>query len=118
MNTTVTKLANNISKLTTEEIDELNTVLINMGIASNIYKYSNGIINNSQSTAYNVYLTSAGDKKILMVKTLKELFGIGLREAKDIIDSIPCLLAEDVSIDIAEAYKNDIESIGGKIEIK
>ncbi len=67
---------------------------------------------------FDVVLTGAGDQKIKVIKVVRELTGLGLKEAKDLVESAPKPVKEAVSKDEAEAAKAKIEEVGGSVEIK
>ncbi len=119
METTVNELARKISKLTQEEIDNLNIILRDKyGFNSNLYKYPAGIISiSNENITYDVHLIKTGSLKLQLLKRIKELFGLGLKEAKDIIDSAPIVLAKETTLSNAEAIKNELEELGATIEI-
>jgi large subunit ribosomal protein L7/L12 len=71
-----------------------------------------------EKTEFNVTLTETGDKKIQVIKVVRELTGLGLKEAKDLVDGAPKVVKEGVSKAEAETIKKKIEEVGGKIEIK
>ncbi len=71
-----------------------------------------------EKTEFNVTLTDTGDKKIQVIKVVRELTGLGLKEAKDLVDGAPKVVKEGVSKAEAETIKKKIEEVGGKIEIK
>lgn len=71
-----------------------------------------------EQTEFAVILKAAGQSKLAVVKLIKELTGIGLREAKDIVDSAPKAVKERVSRDEAAALKNQLEEAGAEIEVK
>ena len=71
-----------------------------------------------EKDAFEVILTSSGDKKIDVLKVVREVTGLGLKEAKDLVDSPPKPLKKDVKKDEAEAIKKKIETAGGKVELK
>jgi large subunit ribosomal protein L7/L12 len=71
----------------------------------------------AKSTA-NVELTDAGANKISVIKAVKEALGLGLKEAKDLVDGVPSMLKENASKDDAAALKAKIEEAGGKITLK
>lgn len=71
-----------------------------------------------EKDSFNVELTSAGDQKIQVIKAVKEALGLGLKEAKDLVDSAPAMLKEEVKKEDAEAMKAKIEEAGGKVELK
>lgn len=67
---------------------------------------------------FDVVLTSEGDKKIAVIKEVRSLTGLGLKEAKDLVESAPKAVLEAVSKDDAEAAKEKIEDAGGSVELK
>ncbi|MBO2522225.1 MAG: 50S ribosomal protein L7/L12 [Clostridia bacterium] len=71
-----------------------------------------------EKTSFDVILASAGDKKIQVIKVVRELTGLGLKEAKDLVDNAPKPLKEGVSKEQAEEIKAKIEEAGGTVEIK
>ncbi len=71
-----------------------------------------------EKSSFTVELTAAGDQKIAVIKAVKAALGLGLKEAKELIDSAPVELKKDVKKDDAEALKKDIEEAGGKVELK
>lgn len=69
-------------------------------------------------TEFDVILKSAGQSKLAVVKLVKELTGLGLKEAKEVVDSAPKAIKEKVSKDEAEALKNQLTEAGAEVEIK
>jgi large subunit ribosomal protein L7/L12 len=67
---------------------------------------------------FDVVLTSSGDKKIQVIKVVRELTGLGLKEAKDLVDGAPKTVKEAVPKAEAEAMKQKLEEAGGSIELK
>lgn len=67
---------------------------------------------------FDVVLTSTGDKKIQVLKVLRELTGLGLREAKDLVDTAPKPIKQGVKKEEAEEIKKKLEAEGAKVEIK
>jgi len=72
----------------------------------------------AEQTEFDVILTSAGDKKIQVIKVVRELTGLGLKEAKALVDEAPKPVKEGVSKDEAEDIKAKIEEVGGTVELK
>lgn len=70
-----------------------------------------------EKTEFDVKLVSAGDKKIQVIKVVRELTGLGLKEAKDIVDGAPKTVKEKVSKTDAEAMKAKLEAEGAKVEV-
>jgi large subunit ribosomal protein L7/L12 len=71
-----------------------------------------------EKTEFAVHLTSAGDKKINVIKVVREVTSLGLKEAKDLVDGAPKLVKEGVSKDEAAAMKKKFEEVGATVEIK
>lgn len=71
-----------------------------------------------EQTAFDVVLTSGGDKKIQVIKVVREVTGLGLKEAKDLVDGAPKTVKEGLSKEDADALKAKIEEAGGKVELK
>ena len=71
-----------------------------------------------EKTSFNVELTSAGDSKIAVIKAVKAALGLGLKEAKELVDSAPAMLKEGMKKEDAEALKAEVETAGGKVELK
>lgn len=71
-----------------------------------------------EATAFNVELTDAGAQKVAVIKAVKEALGLGLKEAKDLVDAVPSMLKEGMKKDDADALKKAIETAGGKVTFK
>jgi large subunit ribosomal protein L7/L12 len=71
-----------------------------------------------EKTEFDVILTAVGDKKIEVLKVVREVTGLGLKEAKDLVDSAPKPVKEKVKKEEAEQMKQKIEAAGAKVEIK
>ncbi|CAH0170293.1 MULTISPECIES: 50S ribosomal protein L7/L12 [unclassified Pseudomonas] len=71
-----------------------------------------------EQTEFNVILAEAGDKKVNVIKAVRELTGLGLKEAKAVVDGAPGIVKEGVSKDEAEAAKKALEEAGAKVELK
>ena len=69
-------------------------------------------------TEFNVILAAIGDKKIEVIKEVRAVTGLGLKEAKDLVEAAPKALKESVSKDEANKIKEQLEKVGAKIEIK
>jgi large subunit ribosomal protein L7/L12 len=72
----------------------------------------------AEQTEFDVVLNTAGDKKIAVIKVVRELTGLGLKEAKDLVESAPKAIKEGVSKDEAEAVKGKLEEAGAQVEVK
>lgn len=71
-----------------------------------------------EKSEFDVMLQSAGDKKINVIKVVREITKLGLKEAKDLVDGAPKLVVEKVSKEEAESIKKKLEDVGASIEIK
>jgi large subunit ribosomal protein L7/L12 len=72
----------------------------------------------AEKTEFDVMLTAAGGQKIQVIKELRGLTGLGLKEAKELVDSAPSAVKEGVSKEDAEAIKEKLEGVGATIELK
>ena len=95
--------AEQLVNLTVKEVSELATIL----------KEEYGI-----EPAFDVVLKAAGAAKLQVVKAVKEHCGLGLKEAKDLVDGAPSTLKEGLSKDDAEALKKALEEAGAEVELK
>lgn len=71
-----------------------------------------------EQTEFTVHLLEAGDKKVNAIKAVREITGLGLKEAKALVDGAPSVIKEDMSKDEAEAAKKTLEEAGAKVELK
>ena len=71
-----------------------------------------------EKTEFAVHLTAAGDKKINVIKVVREVTSLGLKEAKDLVDGAPKVVKEGVSKDEAAAIKKKFEEVGAQVEVK
>ena len=71
-----------------------------------------------EKSTFNVHLADGGVNKIAVIKVVKEVLALGLKEAKDLVDGAPALLKESMKKEEAEEVKKKIETAGGKVELK
>jgi large subunit ribosomal protein L7/L12 len=71
-----------------------------------------------EKSAYNAHLTDAGAAKVQVIKAVKDALGLGLKEAKDLVDAAPTVLKEGLKKEDADKLKAAIEAAGGKVELK
>ncbi|HIX43128.1 50S ribosomal protein L7/L12 [Kurthia sp. 3B1D] len=71
-----------------------------------------------EKTEFDVVLTSAGDSKIKVIKVVREITGLGLKEAKEVVDNAPKALKEGVAAAEAEEIKAKLEEVGASVEVK
>ncbi len=72
----------------------------------------------AEQTEFDVMLTAIGDKKIQVIKVVRSITGLGLKEAKGVVDGVPGPVKEGVSKDEAEDIKGQLEEVGASVEIK
>lgn len=122
----VKKLAEELTKLTVLEVNELKTVLKDeYGIEPAAAAVAvagpaagdAGAAAEDEKSEYTVTLKDAGSQKVAVIKAVKELTGLGLGEAKAIVDGAPAPVKEKVSKDDAEAAKKALEEAGATVEL-
>jgi large subunit ribosomal protein L7/L12 len=77
-----------------------------------------GAVAAEEQTEFDVILASAGDQKIKVIKVVREVTGLGLKEAKELVDNAPKAVKEGVSKEDAEAIKTQLEEVGANVEVK
>ena len=117
--------AEQLVNLTVKEVNELATILKDeYGIEPAAAAVAVAAAGSGDAAAaeekseFDVVLTEAGASKLAVVKLVKELTGLGLKEAKDIVDSAPSPIKEGVSKDEAEGIQKSLEEAGAKVELK
>jgi large subunit ribosomal protein L7/L12 len=118
--------AEQLVNLTVKEVNELATILkdeygIEPAAAAPVMMAggaAEGGAAAEEKTSFDVILKSAGASKLAVVKLVKELTGLGLKEAKEVVDSAPKPLKEGVAKDEAESLKKALEEAGAEVEIK
>ena len=95
----IKKLAEELVNLTVKEVNELAGVL-------------------KEKTSFDVILANAGQAKLQVVKAVKDITGLGLKEAKDLVDGAPKAIKEGVSKEEAEQIKSQLEEAGAEVEVK
>lgn len=71
-----------------------------------------------EKSSFNVQLTDAGAQKVAVIKAVKDALGLGLKEAKDLVDAAPSMLKEGMKKEDADKLKAAVEAAGGKVELK
>jgi large subunit ribosomal protein L7/L12 len=71
-----------------------------------------------EKTEFNVVLAAVGDKKVEVIKAVRAITGLGLKEAKDLVEGAPQNVKEGVSKDEADKFKKELEAAGAKVELK
>lgn len=72
----------------------------------------------AEQTEFDAVLTGVGDQKIQVIKVVRSITGLGLKEAKGVVDGVPSPIKEGVPKDEAESVKNQLEEVGASVEIK
>jgi large subunit ribosomal protein L7/L12 len=123
----LSKLAEQLVNLTVKEVNELAGILkdvhgIEPAAAAPVMMAGGGGGDApaavAEKTSFDVILKSAGASKLNVVKLVKDLTGLGLKEAKDLVDAAPKPLKEGVAKDEAEGLKKTLEEAGAEVEIK
>lgn len=119
-------LAESLVNLTVKEVNELATILKDeygiepaaaaVAVAAPAAGGDAGAA--AEKTSFDVILKSGGQAKLQVVKVVKELTGLGLKEAKDLVDGAPKAVKEGVSKEEAESLKSQLEEAGAEVELK
>lgn len=123
MTTDLNKICDELSALTVVEISELSKMLEEKwGVSAVAAPAAGAPAAGGEAAAeskdsFDVKLTDFGDKKINIIKEVRAITGLGLKEAKDLVESVPGDLKKEVSKDEAEEIKKKIEAAGGKVEL-
>ena len=119
------KIAEDLSNLTVIEAAELSTMLEEkwgVSAAAPVAAAAPGVEGGSaaavEKDSFNVELTSFGDKKINVIKEVRAITGLGLKEAKDLVEGAPNTIKEDLTKDEAEKIKTKLEEAGATVELK
>ncbi|MGL5958332.1 MAG: 50S ribosomal protein L7/L12 [Phocaeicola sp.] len=116
--------AEQLVNLTVKEVNELATILKDeYGIepaaaAVAVAAPAAGAAAAEEKTSFDVVLKSAGAAKLQVVKAVKEVCGLGLKEAKDLVDGAPSVVKEGLAKDEAESLKKTLEEAGAEVELK
>ncbi|EIA08873.1 MAG TPA: 50S ribosomal protein L7/L12 [Flavobacterium sp.] len=117
------QFAEQLVNLTVKEVNELATILkdeygIEPAAAAVVVSGGGDAAAEDVQTEFTVVLKEAGASKLAVVKMVKELTGLGLKEAKDVVDSAPSNVKEGVSKEEAEGLKKSLEEAGAVVELK
>ena len=114
MKENVIDVAKKLARFNESELNDLTSILLQKhDISVTIYRFSPILVNNNCE----LVLLKTGGAKLLLLKTIKDILGIGLREAKDIIDNIPSIIKSNITNGEAEDIKEQLEDCGAKLEI-
>ena len=122
----IKKLAEELVNLTVKEVTELANVLKEeygidpaaAAVAVAAAPAADGGAAAAEKTSFDVILKSAGQAKLQVVKVVKDITGLGLKEAKDLVDGAPKAIKEGVSKEEAEQVKSQLEEAGAEVEVK
>jgi large subunit ribosomal protein L7/L12 len=117
------QFAEQLVNLTVKEVNELATILkdeygIEPAAAAVVVSGGGDAVVEEAQTEFTVVLKEAGASKLAVVKLVKELTGLGLKEAKDVVDSAPSNVKEGVTKEEAEGLKKSLEEAGAVVELK
>ena len=121
--TNLNKIIDELSKLTVVEAAELSKQLeekwgVTAAAPVAAAPAAGGDEAKEEQSEFSVFLTSAGDKKINVIKEVRAFTGLGLKEAKDLVEAAPKEIKKDVSKKDAEEVKKKLETAGAKVELK
>jgi len=114
-------IVDEVEKMSVIELHELVKLLEEkwgVSAAAVVAGPAGGVEAGEEKSAFTVHLASAGEQKIAVMKVVKEVLGLGLKEAKDLVDGAPVMLKEAVKKEEAEEIKKKIDEVGGKVELK
>ena len=122
----IKKIAEELVNLTVKEVNELATILKEeygiepaaAAVAVAAAPAAGGAEAAAEKTSFDVILKSGGAAKLQVVKAVKELTGLGLKEAKDLVDGAPKAVKEGVSKEEAESLKAHLEEAGAEVQVK
>lgn len=121
------EIINSISKMTILELVDLIKEIekkFNISASVNTFRQDVGVDSAKQEskveekTLFTVVMSGYGDDKINIIKKVRTILNLGLKEAKDFVESLPALIKKDISKSEAESIKKDLEASGAKIELK
>ena len=127
MATDTAKVLETLGKMTVLELVELKnaieeewgvTAAAPMAVAAAPAAGGDGAAAEEEKDSFDVVLTAAGDKKIQVIKVVRAITGLGLKEAKDVVDGAPNAVKEGVTKDEAEKMKGELEEAGASVELK
>ena len=125
MSATIEKIVEDISKLTAVELSDLKkaleekfdvTAAAPMGMPMMMPSAAAEPV--EEKTEFNIVLKETGPEKLKVIKVVREITGLGLKEAKDLVDGAPNTIKENAHKAEAEEIKKKIEEVGGKVELK
>lgn len=127
MATDTAKLVEQLGKMTVLELVELKnsleeewgvTAAAPVAVAAAAPAGGDGAAAAEEQTAFDVVLTGAGDKKIQVIKVVRAITGLGLKEAKDLVDGAPNAVKEGINREEADSIKAQLEEAGASVEVK
>ena len=121
MKDNIKDITRKISRLSSSDLSELESALMENGISATMYRFSpieSMWDDNPEEKKCYLVLLHCGNRKLMVVKTLKEVFGWGLKEAKTIADEAPTLITKLMSVSKAEAIEEKLEAIGARTELR
>jgi large subunit ribosomal protein L7/L12 len=126
-NTAIEEIVNKISELSAMDLADLSkaiqekfgvTAAAPIAMAPGAMAAAGGAAEAEEKTEFDVVLNAAGDKKIQVIKAVRELTSLGLKEAKDLVESAPVKVKESLAKEDAEKAKAKLEEAGAVVEIK
>ena len=116
------KIVSEIEKMSVIDLNELVKVFeAKFGVSATAIaapSTGSGQVAEEEKSSFAVELTDSGANKIAVIKVIKEVLALGLKEAKDLVDAAPSVLKPDMKKEEADAFKAKIEEAGGKVTLK
>lgn len=117
----INEIIDAVKELTILELNELVTACeeeFGVSAAAGVMVAAGPAVEVEEKTEFDVELTETGSEKIKVIKAVRELTGLGLKEAKDVVEGAPKIIKEGLSKDDAEAVKAKLEEVGAKVTLK
>ena len=123
MSLTKEDIINAIAEMSVKDVVELISAMeekfgVTAAVAAVAVAAGDGGAAAEEKTEFDIVLAAAGEKKVNVIKAVRGLTGLGLKEAKDLVDGAPSTLKEGVSKEEAEAAKKELEEAGATVELK
>jgi len=118
---TIEQILEAVKEMTVLELNDLVKAIedeFGVTAAAPVAAAGGGAAVEEEQSEFDVILTAAGDKKIQVIKAVREITGLGLKEAKAVVDSAPKAVKEGIAKDEAEELKAKLEEVGASVEVK
>ena len=115
----ITDIARKIARMSSSDLDELQTALMGHGISATMYRFSPlTSVWDMHTNVYHLALVKCGNRKLAVVKTIRDEFGWGLMESKRVADQAPTVINKALTLVKAEELEEIFKAIGATVEIR